>query len=335
MASIRKHRNKWQVQVRRAGHPAASRSFIQKADAMAWARQVEGKIDTGDLIADLGLLNRISVRDLLIRYKDTITPLKRGAKVESYKISQLLRHGLAECSLRVLTPSVIARYRDERLQNVRPGTVLRELAILRHCFEVARREWDIPIAINPVSQIAMPKASRPRERRLIDDEMGALLRGCDRGQSPLLKPLICFAIETGMRRGEIVALCWSDLDAQCKTLFVPMSKNGHSRTIPLTPAALEIFSELPRDDDRVFPISANAIRLAWGRLKKRAGVVDLRFHDLRHEAISRFFEMGLSVPEVALISGHKDTRTLFHYTHLKAEDVANKLQQIASRSPSQ
>ena len=90
-----------------------------------------------------------------------------------------------------------------------------------------------------------------------------------------------------------MALCWSDVDAQCRTLFILMSKNGDSRTIPFTRAALKILRELPRYDDRVFPISANAIRLAWGRLKKRVCVVDLRFHDLRHVAISRFFEMGV------------------------------------------
>ncbi|MDA0341679.1 MAG: tyrosine-type recombinase/integrase [Proteobacteria bacterium] len=72
-------------------------------------------------------------------------------------------------------------------------------------------------------------------------------------------------------------------------------------------------------------MSPNAVRLSWGRLTHRAGIEDLHFHDLRHEAISRFFEMGLSVPEVALISGHRDPRMLFRYTHLRAEDVARKL----------
>lgn len=232
------------------------------------------------------------VRDLLIRHKDTVTPSKRGAKAEDHKIIKFLCHSISSCSLRGLTPSVIANYRDERLQKVRPGTVLCELAFLRHGIEVARREWDIPIAVNPVSQIAMPRASKPRERRVTVEEMEVLLRGCNREQTPLLKPLIYFAIETGMRRGEIIALCWSDVDAQCRTLFIPMSKNGDSLTIPLTPAALKILHELPRNDDRVFPISAIAIRLAWGRLKKRVCVVDLGFHDLRHVAISRFFEMG-------------------------------------------
>ncbi len=130
---------------------------------------------------------------------------------------------------------------------------------------------------------------------------------------------------TGMRRGELLRAQWADIDPQKRILHVPMTKNGHPRTIPLSSAALKIIDALPRNNDRLFALSANAVRLAWGRLAKRAGVVDLHFHDLRHEAISRFFEKGLSVPEVALISGHRDVRMLFRYTHLKPEDVAAKL----------
>jgi len=152
-----------------------------------------------------------------------------------------------------------------------------------------------------------------------------MVDGCERGRSPLLAPIIRFAIETGMRRGEIVNVRWEDIDFETSTLHIPITKNGHSRTIPLTEEAGGILKALPSADERVFPVSGNAIRLAWDRLKRRVGIEDLHFHDLRHEAISRFFEMGLSVPEVALISGHRDYRMLFRYTHLRAEDVAKKL----------
>jgi len=333
MASIRKHRNKWQVQVRRAGHPPVARSFLQKADATAWGREVERQIDRGGLIADQRTLNGLRVRDLLERYKATITPSKRSARMETYKIGIFLSHKIADCSLRTFTPSIVARYRDERLKRVQPGTVRRELAILHHCIEVARKEWDIPLAVNPVSQINMPAASKARNRRLTLEELDALLVGCERGRSPLLKPVILFSIETAMRRGELVAIRWVDVDAHCRTLHIPMSKNGHPRTIPLSPVAMDIINELPRDDERVFPISGNAIRLAWERLKRREGIEDLRFHDLRHEAISRLFEKGLTVPEVALISGHRDARMLFRYTHLRAEDVAKKLELIPGNAP--
>jgi integrase len=104
-----------------------------------------------------------------------------------------------------------------------------------------------------------------------------------------------------------------------------MTKNGHPRTIPLTPKAVEILASLEEKDERVFPVTPNAVRLAWERLRKRAGLQDLRLHDLRHEAVSRFFEYGLTVPEVALISGHRDPRMLSRYTHLRPEKVTEKL----------
>ena len=122
-----------------------------------------------------------------------------------------------------------------------------------------------------------------------------------------------------MRRGEILNIKQEHINEQ--TLLIPVTRNGHPRTIPLTKRALYILenTQLP------FPMSANAVRLAWDRLKKKGNIKDLHFHDLRHEAISRLFEKGLSIPEVALISGHKDVRMLFRYTHLKAEDILRKL----------
>jgi integrase len=140
-----------------------------------------------------------------------------------------------------------------------------------------------------------------------------------------LRPLITLAIETGMRRGELRSIRWKDVDQTARTIRILKTKNGHPRTIPLTPKAVEVLSSLERKDDRIFPVTPNAVRLAWERLRKRAGVEDLRLHDLRHEAVSRFFEYGLTVPEVALISGHRDPRMLSRYTHLRPEKVAQKL----------
>jgi integrase len=141
-------------------------------------------------------------------------------------------------------------------------------------------------------------------------------------------PLVRFAVESGMRRSEILNAKWENVNWEANTLHIPVTKNGHARTIPLTTRAREILMEvhqMRRNEANIFPLSFEAVKLAWVRLTKRAGIEDLHFHDLRHEAISRFFERGLSVPEVALISGHKDPRMLFRYTHLKAEDVARKL----------
>ncbi len=110
-----------------------------------------------------------------------------------------------------------------------------------------------------------------------------------------------------------------------RLIHIPHTKNGYERTIPLTPEAARVLETIPRYGATVFPMTANAVRLAWERLRRRAGIIDLHFHDLRQEAISRFSEKGLSVPEVALISGHRDYRMLFRYTHLRAEDIVGKL----------
>jgi integrase len=137
--------------------------------------------------------------------------------------------------------------------------------------------------------------------------------------------VIQLAVETGMRRSELLGMRWVDVDLEAHTVFLPNTKNGHHRTVALSPRAIEIMRATPRVDERMFPVSANALRLAWERLRRRAGVSGLRFHDLRHEAVSRFFEKGLNMPEVAAISGHRDPRMLMRYAHPKADSIAMKL----------
>jgi integrase len=137
---------------------------------------------------------------------------------------------------------------------------------------------------------------------------------------------VLFGLATGMRRGEILAVRQQQIDFAGRALLIPETKNGHARTIPLSNEAIALLHGLRREgQDRVFPITANAFRLAWERVKNRAGIGDLRFHDLRHEAISRFFERGLTAPEVALISGHRDMRMLFRYAHATRERILEKL----------
>jgi integrase len=264
----------------------------------------------------------MTVADLLHRYLLENTANKRGEKIEQYRIHHFLGCPLASIHLNNINRQAVIKYRDDRLLEVKSGTVHRELNILRHCFEVARKEWGISLKTNPVSEITMPSPGRPRDRRVTEAELSALNLACSH---PILWPIITIAIETAMRRGEIVAMQWDHINWDKGTLDIPDTKNGYPRTIPLTPRAIEVLRELPQTDTSVMAITGNAIRLAWERLKKKAGVTDLRFHDLRHEAISRFFEMGLSVPEVALISGHRDPRMLFRYTHLRAEEVGKKL----------
>ena len=291
-----------------------SQTFSHKKDAEQWAREKEIELQQRSI--QLKRVNFPTLKELIGKYLQTVSIHKRGHSFERYCFNNILRSKLSSLPVNFVTPQQLSEYRDARLKKVKSATFLRELNLLRHLFSVAIIEWGFAI-INPCKMIAKPNGIHKRERRLSSDEYNFLVRGNYPQQ--FLRHIIEFAIETGMRRGEILNIKQEHIKGQ--TLLIPQTKNGHPRTIPLTKRALYILnnSQLP------FPMSGNAVRLAWERLKKKGNIKDLHFHDLRHEAISRFFEKGLSIPEVALISGHKDVRMLFRYTHLKAKDILNKL----------
>ena len=201
--------------------------------------------------------------------------------------------------------------------------LFRSLVIIRHCLKIAINEWGLMLSANPVDKVKMPPSPPSRKRRLEDGEFSRLKKASSETRNPHIWPIIVFAIETGMRRSEILALTWDNIDLEKRVAFLLLTKNGSSREVPLSNKAIQVLKNQLTENP--FPINANAFRLAWDRLRTRAGLVDFRFHDLRHEALSRFFELGLSIPEVALISGHKDVKMLMRYTHLRAEDLVRKL----------
>ena len=195
---------------------------------------------------------------------------------------------------------------------------------MKRVLETAKRRWGVGIPYKPIRDIEFPTGSTARTRRLIGDEKERLLTTASSQRNIYIVPILEFAIETGMRRSEILNLRWIDIDLNGGFVFLFDTKNGEDRRVPLTKTARDVLSRLPRQDERVLPISANCVRLVWERNRNKAGILDLRFHDLRHEAVSRFFEMGMSVREVALISGHKDVRQFFRYTHLNPTNVFKK-----------
>jgi integrase len=335
MATLRFRNGKWQVQVRRRGYQARTQSFLNKTDAQRWGRHIETELDRTLIPNDVRALAKITLADLLIRYRDTVTINRPGLLPETKRIEAFLRQNWCTYPLAKINAREFSKYRDERLKCVGPGTVIRELGLLRSVFETARREWGYSSLENPIASLRKPKAPDGRERRLEPGELAGLSAACATVRNTLLLHGIHMAIETGMRRGELLAIQWKHVNFDTGVLHIPITKTGKSRSIPLTDRAREILTErksLADTDARyAFSISANAFRLAWERCKRRAeragciGVQELRFHDLRHEAVSRFFELGLNTAEVASISGHRDLRMLFRYTHLKPENIVAKL----------
>jgi integrase len=329
MPTIRKRGQTWQAQVRRAGYPALSKSFSTRADAIAWAREKERSIDRAELPTDIKELKRLTVADLLKRYEQEITPRKRGAVFERSRIRQLLAHRMSQTSLSNLSGATVTQYRDDRLKVIKPPSVRRELVVLRHVFEVAKREWGLRSGRTPSSRYDCRRMP-VRESVVYSVGMrGQLYSAITERSTWYLRPFLVLLVETGMRRGELLSIRWRDVDFANSTVLILTTKNGHPRRIPLTPNALKTLEALPRRYKKVFPVTPNAVRLAWERLRARAGLTDLRLHDLRHEAVSRFFELGLSVPEVAMISGHREPWMLSRYTHLQPELVALKLRGLS------
>lgn len=328
MATIRKRGAKWQVQVRRAGCRPVSRSFHVLRDAQTWARQVELQADRTELPSDPKALQRVTLGELVERYRNTVSVSKRGYEVERIVLNAFLRHPICRKRLSEICPEDFASYRDERLKTVNASTLKRQFAPLHNLFELARDEWPVPLRENPLGKVRLKCPQAWRERRLRNGEMDTLAAAARSRRNRSILPIILLALETGMRRSEIINLKWEHIDRERHLLLIPETKNGYTRLIPLTKAALQILVRIPNATDRVFPLTTNAFRLAWDRVRTRACIPDLHFHDLRHEAISRFFERGLSVPEVALISGHRDMRMLFRYAHPMRSEIMKKMNQM-------
>ncbi|MDF2797559.1 MAG: putative integrase [Devosia sp.] len=329
MANIRNRNGRWQAQVRRQGSDTLTKTFPTRKEALAWARAQEHKIDDGRALVRPKATN-VTLGDLLDRYRSNVTPTKKSAEVEGYRIGKMLRHPLSALPATKVTTNDIVRYRDDRLADVSSETVRQDLVLLRQVFDVARREWGHSIICNPVDNVTKPPSAKPRTRRLTYSDLRALAEALATTRNPVVRQVFRFALATGMRRGEVLRAQWQHVDWQNSLLLIPVTKTDQPRLIPLTPVAMRILDRARvenRPGDKVFPITANAFRLAWQRVKARSGVVNFRFHDLRHEAVSGFFEQGLSLPEVALISGHRDPRQLMRYTHLDAARIAKKLRE--------
>ncbi|WP_025598620.1 site-specific integrase [Burkholderia sp. WSM2230] len=315
MASISVRGTKWQVKIRRKGQPQLSATFSTEKEAIRWAAEHE-KADTGP-----------TVGDLFRKYVAQVAPQRRSGEWERRVLQRMLRKEKALCAVPVAAfgKPHLAEWRDRRLTEVLGSTVGRELDAISSVCKVAIDEWDMGLSANPVRGLRRPKLPLPREVRLLagDDER-LIEKAIDFNRE--IAPAIILAIETAMRQGEIAKLRWENIDLEARTALLPMTKNGTARKVPLSKRAVEALAWCsPPQKGRVFKLTQSAMKYAFSRVREQCGLGNLHFHDLRHEAASRLFEKGLNVMEVATITGHKNLKHLQRYTHLRAEDLAKKL----------
>ena len=326
MATLRKRSNgHWQARVRKANQ-SITKTFINKVDAERWAKQVEVEIQKGSY-NNLVLAERTTFAEIIERYIAEVLPTMRGGKADYIRLKALARRPIAKLNMVALTPQKIAQHRDERLKEIAPATVIRELSYFSSIITYARKEWGINI-INPVSLVARPKNPQGRSRILDAAEINALfeaLRPIGR-RSIWMLPLVRLALETAMRRSELLGLRWEHVDLGQRTIFLQLTKNGTSRTVPLSTHAIQILTKMPRNlDGRVFPVTHEVVSQAFSRARKQAGVKDVRFHDLRHMAITKLAEKLPNLIELSAVSGHKSLAMLKRYYHPSAEQLAEKL----------
>ncbi len=327
MASIRNRQGKWQARIIRKGFAPITKSFIAKQDAERWARQIEADIDKGSY-TNAALAERTLFKDVIERYVQEVTLKTRSMKEDTYRLRALARHPIARLRMTAITPIKVAEYRDERLKNVSNGAVIRELSYFSSIINHARREWGINI-VNPIPLVKKPASPQGRSRTLSNDELERLLKACIprvKNGNIWVLPVVKFALASAMRRGEILGLRWSDISFDGHTAYIPLTKNGTSRTVPLSSEALTILRELPRSlDGRVFPINGPNLSVIFDKARRIAKVEDFHFHDLRHMAITRLAENLPNLIELSAVSGHKSLAMLKRYYHPKAEDLARKL----------
>lgn len=316
----------WRVKIRKKGFASLTKTFSDKKNAETWARKTESEMERGVFISS-SAAEQTSVSEILDRYEKEVFPrLADGGKRERFRLA-LLKKKLGHLSVAALRSNHVAAYRDQRLKEVSSQSVKHELGLLNRVLKSAQIDGGIHLPHGlPTAQVRMPKLPCGRDRRLREGEEQRLIDAAIASKAKEIKGIILLALETAARRGEIAAMRWEHVDLENGTWKILYSKKG-PRTVPLSPKAKALLARLPRRiDGSVWGVQDDSITQAFGRVCQQAGIEDLRFHDLRHEATSRLFEKpGWGIMEVASVTGHKTLTMLKRYTHLRAEDLAAKM----------
>ncbi len=335
MATFRKRGNRWQARIQRRGHQPLTKSFLTRQDAEKWARLSESELERGLYVCPAEA-QKTTLADALDRYKREVSIHKKSHGVEKYYIQHWERSKLAPLALSAIRGSDVAQYRDMRLKaGLSTTSVKHELALLSHLFSVASREWGMESLGNPVRAIRQPAMARGRERRVSDAEVDAICKFVNSE----LAVCIRLALHTAMRRGELLKLRWADIDFTKSVAILDDTKNGDCRTVPLSTVAMGLLLGLVRRiDGLVFGLTdsqvSHGLKASLGKARKayveefgtdERYLVDCHFHDLRHEAASRLVERGFHPLEVMAITGHRDTKMLKRYVHLRVDELARKL----------
>jgi integrase len=320
MAGIWQYRGKWKCQVRKEGFPSQSKTFETKAEAAAWGKEVESRMDRGAFAGSTSKQS-LTVAEMLTRYLAEESTKKAYSAADKSRVKPLVA-ALGAYHVHKLACTHLAQYKRDRLALKSPQTVTHELNLLHRAYVIASTEWGI-ILPSGVPKTSRPRLPRGRGTRIRPNEIDLIVQATESEQLKLIVPL---AVETAMRRSELLSIRWEHVDLDRRSIYLDKTKNGLSRTVPLSPRALRVLQDMAcGGDGPVFTLAASSVSQAFQRAIDRAGLKAVRFHDLRHEATSRLSERGLNVIEVARITGHVTLSMLDRYTHLDVQGLVAKL----------
>lgn len=323
MASITKSGSKWRVQLK-VNNKRYSASFDTKGQAQSWAvtKTCELRQEKQD-----GIITGKTCAEAFKRYGEEVSSTKRGHVWELRRL-EAFTGDFGDLKLVELSPELIGSWRDDRLKEVKGSTINRNLNLLSHVLTVARKEWKW-LKNNPVQDVRRPKNPEARDRRISQKEIDTIVfcLGYEVDSPPVLIShrvalAFLFAIETAMRAGEICSLKREWVDGAVVHLPASVSKNETKRSVPLSPRAQEILALLP--EETLFELSSSQLDALFRKARDRSGIEDLKFHDTRHEAITRLAQK-LEVLDLARMTGHRDINELLTYYNASPKEIAERL----------
>lgn len=350
----------YRARIRLKGHREQNASFERLTDARKWAQDTESAIRDGRHFKT-SEAKRHTLSELIDRYVRDVLPHKPKSEKDQRRQLEWWKARIGDKLLSDVTPALISETRDRlasgmlkdgsmtvevkdsKRKTVRqpveprsPATVIRYLAILSHAFTIASKEWQW-IESNPLKNVRKPSEPRGRVRYLSDDERDKLLAECLKSGNQDLYLAVILAISTGARKMEIMSLRWKQVDLERGVITLYETKNGEIRALPLVSKALGLMKQRAKvrriDTDLVFPSKHAStqpidLRLPFETALKDAGIVDFKWHDLRHTCASYLLMNGASLAEIAGVLGHKTLAMVKRYAHMSHAHTAKVVEKM-------
>lgn len=337
MASIIKRDGRWRALVRKAGHTRCA-TFATRALANEWARKVETQIDQ---LKAAGVMQSEgeTLATLITRYTEEFYPLKRWGRSKSNDLARLAKDLGGRRADKLDSALLTTYFRKRQQDGAGPVVISAQLGYLIGVLEVARTVWHLDVPLQAAQDVrtafsrqGLVGKSKRRDRRVTDTEIELLADQIEAMKETdiSIRDVLQFCVASAMRISEVCRLEWRDLNDRDRTIVVrdrkhPTDKIGNDQTVPLLAAAgfdaYAIVKRQPRKSPRIFPYNSKTIGTYVTRAVAKLQFDDLHLHDLRHEGLSRLFEAGYRIEQVALVSGHRDWAMLKRYTHVRAKDL--------------